>query len=213
MAAIAIDPANRFLQLVCGAGEDDVTFNVSDIYVVWKDWFLLGDNLKYDPAMDSTGGNATGGGESLDNVWFLLCDNNWRIAPNTTEPDTRIVLVGDLFPQPSTARLFDYSLAGGNVYIETRLSTKSRVNETGVSGLTPQESTLLTQAADLAGALEGGLSFADGLRLMLAILAGKATVPTSTGSFAFRNQADTKNRVAGTVDESGNRTLTEIDGT
>ena len=46
---------------------------------------------------------------------------------------------------------------------------------------------------------------------MLAMLAGKATVPAGAGSFAYRDQADSKDRIAGTTDANGARIVTAVD--
>jgi hypothetical protein len=48
------------------------------------------------------------------------------------------------------------------------------------------------------------------LRLMGAVLFGKRTV--SGGTESYRDWNDTKNRVVGSVDSSGNRTVSTRDG-
>ena len=67
-------------------------------------------------------------------------------------------------------------------------------------------------AQTVAQTLEGSLSVADVMRVLLAVAAGNATVPTGPGSFAFRDNNNNKDRVTGTVDASGARTVTGIDG-
>ena len=67
-------------------------------------------------------------------------------------------------------------------------------------------------AADVwARAMEGTLTYEQGLRIMLAVLAGKVT-GAGTGTERFRDQADTKDRVVSHVDSNGNRTSVEVDG-
>jgi hypothetical protein len=61
-------------------------------------------------------------------------------------------------------------------------------------------------------ALEGSYTAADLLRILASALAGNATVPTGAGSFAFRDLEDTKDRIVGTVDSLGARTIDELDG-
>lgn len=61
--------------------------------------------------------------------------------------------------------------------------------------------------------IEGSISAEGMLRTLLAFGAGKATLPSGPGAFTFRDQADTKNRISGTVDESGNRVITGVDPT
>lgn len=149
MPSINIDPSGLCIDLVCGVGETDVTFTAQDIYEAWKDWMLIGDNSKYLPAMDSTGGESLGGGERLGAAIFLLTGNGWRICPDTTESEVRIVIVGNLFSNPAGQNMFAYTkvVASGHTHIEQRTSTLPVLLETGVSGLTASESSQLAQIA------------------------------------------------------------------
>jgi hypothetical protein len=142
MASISINPATLCIGLVCGVGENDVLFTAPAIYKAWKDWFVTDDNSKYLPAFDSAGGDPVGA-SSLDNVYFLLTENGWKICPITTETDVRITIDGNLFPDLSGARMFDPSLAAGHTHIETVVSTSARQIETGTSGLTSGEAAQL----------------------------------------------------------------------
>jgi len=72
-----------------------------------------------------------------------------------------------------------------------------------------------TLVSDVAAAvwsyvIEGGQSALAWLRLVGAALFGKLT--RSGNSYAFRDWNDTKNRIAGSVDNDGNRTITTRDG-
>ena len=60
--------------------------------------------------------------------------------------------------------------------------------------------------------VEGALTFRQMVRVMFAALVGKASGGGTT-SIAFRDQADSKDRVSATVDASGNRTAVSVDGT
>lgn len=77
--------------------------------------------------------------------------------------------------------------------------------------LQPAERTT-TAAVFLSQLLEGVHTVGDGLRIMLAALAGKST---GGGTFTnrFRDVADSKNRIDATVDANGNRSAISIDGT
>jgi hypothetical protein len=172
MASIAINPATLCIGLVCGVGEDDVTFTAPAIYKAWKDWFVTDDNSKYLPAFDSAGGDPVGA-SSLDNVYFLQTANLWKICPITTETDVRIVISGNLFPDIAGARMFDPSLAAGHTHIETVVSTSARQIETGTSGLTSGEAAQLAKL-DLI-MVEAGRVLAD-------IRAVRGQAITGTGS-------------------------------
>ena len=72
-----------------------------------------------------------------------------------------------------------------------------------------------TLVSDVAAAvwsyvIEGGQSALAWMRLMGAALFGKLT--RSGNSYAFRDWNDTKNRIAGSVDNDGNRTISTRDG-
>jgi len=59
--------------------------------------------------------------------------------------------------------------------------------------------------------VEGALKARQILRLLLAALAGKSS-GGGTSSVAFRDVADSKNRVSATVDDDGNRTAVTLSG-
>lgn len=69
----------------------------------------------------------------------------------------------------------------------------------------------LTVTDIFAGVVEGTITIQQAFRLMLAVLAGKST-GGGTVNVAFRDVADTKNRIDATVDANGNRTAVTRDG-
>ena len=68
--------------------------------------------------------------------------------------------------------------------------------------------TLLDQAAGV----ETNITLRQGLRLMLAAMAGKASGMATTSAI-IRDTNDTKNRITATVDVNGNRTAVSYDVT
>lgn len=70
---------------------------------------------------------------------------------------------------------------------------------------------LEVDVAELSVALEGALTLAQALRIILAALAGESD-GGGTATIHFRDQADTKNRITATVDGDGNRTAISVDG-
>lgn len=91
------------------------------------------------------------------------------------------------------------------------LSSRGTADAGDAMALTPAERTT-TAAVFLSQLLEGVHTVGDGLRIMLAALAGKST---GGGTFTnrFRDVADSKNRIDATVDANGNRSAISIDGT
>jgi hypothetical protein len=153
MVTLSVDVSGSPLKLkiTCGAGETDVTVLVQDIYEYWKNWVLASDNAKYLRAMGSEGNQPLGGGENLGSAFFLYTDNNWTIAPVTTETAVKIKLNGNLFPSIAGADMFNYAGVASKCFIELRTSTLPSAVETGVSGLTPTESSILSQIRTLCG--------------------------------------------------------------
>jgi hypothetical protein len=144
MASIVIDPSTLCIELVCGAGEVDVSFTAPAIYKAWKDWVVLSDNSKYHPAMSSAGGDPVGA-SALDNVYFVNTTDGWQICPATTELQVIVRIIGNIFPDVPGNPLFGYNevVAGGHTHIETTVSTSARQIETGVSGLTAGELAII----------------------------------------------------------------------
>ena len=67
-------------------------------------------------------------------------------------------------------------------------------------------------AANIAGITDGSYDQQEMMRIMFAALSGKSSGGGTT-SLAFRDAADSKNRISETVDENGNRTAVTRDGT
>lgn len=77
--------------------------------------------------------------------------------------------------------------------------------------LTAGERTAISTARD-AAILEGALSHAAALRLILAAAAAGNTTGMGTLTGHIRDVANTKDRVVATIDVDGNRTVTALDG-
>lgn len=98
------------------------------------------------------------------------------------------------------------TVTGGDADTQADISTLSNTVTAGFGDLND-----ITVANILAGTVEGTLTVAQVLRIMLAVLAGKTTGGGTT-SLKFRDYADSKNRVSATVNSSGNRTAVSLDG-
>ena len=97
------------------------------------------------------------------------------------------------------------------LYLDAAISTRGTADPGDAMALTGAE-RISTAAVFLATILEGAHTVGDGLRIMLAALAGRST---GGGTFTnrFRDVANVKNRIDATVDADGNRTAITIDGT
>jgi hypothetical protein len=158
--------------------------------------------------------------------------DSWEV--NTLKTSGRFVILdGNLIRADGEDPFRDNPL----ITYQLNLSQAGVVAETGVSGLTPTESTQLgnldvavssrlatasytappTAAAISAetwegAALESTLTPGDMMRIMSAVLAGSAVVPNGDGSYSFTGLDGATVRVGGTVTGTA-RANTLIDGT
>jgi hypothetical protein len=96
-------------------------------------------------AFDTTGGDDLGDAEFISGFFFLRNDLGWRMqGPGEA---IEITLNGDLFPRDSLTAFFNFS----NDFITRKLSAKSLVRESGVSGLTTVEATALLEIKQRLG--------------------------------------------------------------
>jgi hypothetical protein len=131
--AVTFDGANKLIIATTGT----TTLDVRDVYSRWKEWVVLSDNAKYAPAFsNSVGGNPLGGGTNLGSYYFI--QNGWKIKPQ--EANHTLTVIGNLFPIPDTASIFEPTTGAFNVQIIQAQSSLTQQIETGVSGLTAQES-------------------------------------------------------------------------
>ena len=115
-----------------------------EIYSAWKEWIRQGDNAKYPPAFDTTGGDNVGAGQTIAPYFFCRNDLGWRIK--MPEADGEIIVAGNLFPRDPNASLFEQT-SGYDAFLRLEVSTRAVVIERGVSGLTATESAQLSNAA------------------------------------------------------------------
>ena len=214
MAAITFDGPGKCVFITYGPAEASTSVDVGDdLYSEWKRWAVLSDNLKYDKAFEVVGGQDKGGGKRVGSTFFLV--NGWLLCPVTTQSESTLELIDELLPEVAGQPISDYSNmpSGHRISVERVVPTASETIESGVSGLTASESAELTAAASLLTTIiEGPHTVADILRIALAVKAGKTTIDETTGRTAFRDQADSKDRVSATVVD-GERTAVTVDGT
>jgi len=87
---VTFDGVNRLILVNEGVTELDAQI---DLYSDWKEWTRLRDNLKYEPAFSTVGGEPTIEGQKLDVTYFLI--NGWKIKPYSGQYTLNIV--GNLF--------------------------------------------------------------------------------------------------------------------
>ena len=92
------------------------------------------------------------------------------------------------------------------------ISAKSCISSFMLDGKRVNDLNDIATSSIFSSTVEGSLTFLHAIRIGLATLAGKSSGGGTT-TVAFRDQADSKNRVTATVDANGNRTSITVDGT
>ena len=133
-----------------------------DIYSAWKDVVKEDDNLKYDEAIRTVGGDPISGTQNLGATFFLI--NGWRILPDSQ--DHRLQIVGNIFTDPAGDSISDFP-SSGVVIVENT-----------VSNLIDQVVTEVAAAADDSPTDDPAI---DLLEIIHAILRGKTITDPVTG--------------------------------
>lgn len=106
----------------------------TQIYSAWKEWIIQGDNAKYPPAFDATGGDPVGGGQFVAPYFFCRNDLGWRIK--MPQADGEIVVAGNLFPRDPNTSLFEQT-SGFDAFLRLEVSTRAVLVEVGQITATP----------------------------------------------------------------------------
>ena len=120
MADALFDGINKFITLP-DIGEFDAQVN---LYSAWKEWVQLGDNAKFLPAFDTTGGDQVGADQEIAPYFFCRNDLGWRIKMPSANGE--IVLAGNLFPRDPGQSLF-LSTPGFDAFLRLEVSTRAVV--------------------------------------------------------------------------------------
>ena len=118
MADAIFDGVNKFIQLP-SIGSFDAQVN---LYSAWKEWVALGDNAKFLPAFDTTGGDEVGSGQEIAPYFFCRNDLGWRIK--MPQANGEIVLAGNLFPRDPNTELF-LATTGFDAFLRLEVSTRA----------------------------------------------------------------------------------------
>lgn len=132
---------------------------------------------------------------------FTLTDG----SPNNDAYNNRVVVIRDQVTaeQKAIVNAADYVGASKTLTIDAAPVFTIAVGD---------HVTITAIPAPLANVVEGSLTELHVLRLILAAVAGKLSGAATT-SVAIRDVADSKNRIAATVDADGNRTAVTLDAT
>jgi hypothetical protein len=153
MSHCSFDGPNKIIQIIEPPVGGYLDIGIpADVYEEWKEWMMVADNSKYLQAMYSLGGEPLPGGLKLGSTFFLI--NDWKIRPYEETHTLRVT--GNLFCDDGTSP-FIPTTGYYNVQVIMSVSNLTTAVETGVSGLTSEESAQLA-AIDVVSTKSDGLS-------------------------------------------------------
>ena len=185
-------------------------------YVSEDDTFgqYLGTTLKSDVADsvwdEDPAGHAPGTGTLADFIGAIVADTD-ELQTDLTNGGRLDALIDLILAD--TAELQTDWVNGGrlDLLIDAILEDTATTLPATLSGLNDLSTTEAGDAV-LDEVVEGTLTLRQIARLLLAVLAGKSSGGGTT-TIAFRDQADTKDRISATVEADGDRTAVSVDGT
>lgn len=144
-ANVTFDPIDRLVIVTKTPVAGKVALDVGvDLYSDGKeDWRADATLNRLIFPFRTIGGDPIGGGVSVGAYFFLRNDLGWRIRPY--EADHELTLVGNLFAESALLPIVVPTLGDFTVAIRLLTSSLTQQLETGVSGLTPDESQKLTE--------------------------------------------------------------------
>ena len=141
---VSFDGLNKIITADSGTTSIDVG---ADMYSRWKDWVLTGSNSQWEKAFEVVGGEPTTGGNTISGYFFLA--NGWKLRPQ--EANHTLVIDGILLTTDQSSPYLP-TIGTFNVSIQAviPLQAEAILVETGVSGLTPDESVQLDEVEGLS---------------------------------------------------------------
>lgn len=108
-----------------------ISFDVQNLYSVWKNWVASGDNSKYLPAFSPIGGDPISSTKVVAGYYFLT--NDWRIRP--WESTHSLNVDGNLFVEGGAANPFIPTTGNYNVFINISTSSDSTITTVSTSSI------------------------------------------------------------------------------
>jgi len=193
MQKFTFDGINKLFIAKSGITEVDVQI---DLYSDWKEELLLSDNMKYEQALRTVGGDTISATRNLGDTYFLI--NDWKIRPY--EGDHRLQIEGNLFTDDGTSVMVP-TTGSYNVLAEMFVSNIiDSLNITSIaSGVVEELKSSLWQHSTQSA---GSVIFEDLMTELHAMSVGKI-VESSSGVFDFYGSDGTT--VLYTLTRTGNQ--------
>ena len=183
-----------------------VTITATEIYSAWVDWAAVSDNAKYGAVFRQVGSDDLGGGLSIPPYFFL--QGAWRVRP--MESNHNLTITGNLFVEgggvPVVSTLGVYQV---NVNYTVPVQAQG-ISTAGSSAPTAAEIALAVRDEIMGASIDGEITLPQILRLLASIHAGNIVRTGNSYSIHAVNAAP-RERLSGTIDANGNRTITNLD--
>ena len=101
MSNTTFDGPNQHIQL---PHTGTTNFTAQHLYKDWKEWVQVGDNAKFLPAFDSSGGDPVGDDQEIAPYFFARNDIGWKVKMPAKNGE--LVITGNLFPRDHNTSLF-----------------------------------------------------------------------------------------------------------
>lgn len=227
--AFSFDAAQKRISLSAGT----VSLDVRAVYSRWKEWAQAADNSKYLPAFSVTGGDTIDAASGTSIPCYAFLQDGWRVKPqeahHTLNVTGGVLLVsggGDPFVETAGSYVvrINYqqpvqaiTVSTGGTVAPTQQQIRDAMAlstaEAAAAGSLDDKINDLPQnnrIAIMGAGIEGEITLEQMLRLLAAVHAGQIVRNGSTYSIQALNAAP-RERIGGTVDANGNRTITNLD--
>jgi len=137
---ITFDGVNKIITLDSGV----TLVDASGIYSDWKEWVMLSDNAKYQPAFRVVGGDPVTATQNAGSYFFLQNQYGWRIRP--PEENIQVIISGNLVLEDNAIAWREPTIGSFNTGVDrnfSALTTETIQTVNSGSGLTTTQNDKL----------------------------------------------------------------------
>lgn len=204
---VTFDGINKLI--IVNDGQTSINIE-QDIYSDWKEWAVIRENLKFDAALRTVGGDPTIGSDRLGasfftiNGWQILISDNVTFFGNIFSDDFSTPFTtaeGVKLAQSQISNLIDKvgattsDLISAGIVVQSDLTTQTTILQSDISGVPANVINELNNTS------YDGVPFGDIMAIILAMAQGRI-VESSAGVFNFYSQDNTT--ILYTLTKAGN---------
>ena len=125
-------------------------FTAQTLYQDWKRWMIEGDNCKFLPAFETSGGDPVGDTEEIAPYFFAMNNLGWKVR--MPAKDGELVITGNLFPRDHTDTMFLQN-TNYDSFLRLEVSTRAVVIRIPQDNFTTEETQSVINITNLIPAL------------------------------------------------------------